>query len=64
MTTDEAATLFAYKHLPEHLQQVSKPFFDQAAHICGIMEATPYRTKALNHLWEAKNWAVAGIAQK
>jgi hypothetical protein len=64
MTSNEAIKLFAYEHLPEHLQAVSKPFFDQAAHICGVMEPSPYRTKALNSLWEAKNWAVAGVAQK
>ena len=64
MTSEEAYTLFTYDHLPVHLQAVSKPFHDQAAHICGILEPSAYRTKALNSLWEAKNWAVAGVAQK
>ena len=64
MTADEAYKLFAYEHLPEHLQEVSKPFFDQAGHICAKMEPSAYRTKALNSLWESKNWAVAGVAQR
>lgn len=66
MTIDEARTLFAYEHLPSHLQSVSVQFHDTAI---SLFDTIPdhmgaYRTKALNELWAAKNWAVAGVAQQ
>ena len=64
MTNEEAEKLFALDHLPEHLQEVSIPFWEMSSHLCTIMEPSSYRTKALNELWQAKNWAVAGVAQK
>jgi hypothetical protein len=63
MTIQEVEKLFQFAHLPNHLQVVSSKFYEAALSICGIMEPSPYRTKALNSLWESKNWAVAGVAQ-
>jgi hypothetical protein len=63
VTDAEVEKLFAYEHLPEHLKVVSIKFYECAMSICGIMPPSAYRTKALNELWQAKNWAVAGVAQ-
>lgn len=63
MTDKEVEKLFAYEHLPEHLQVVSIKFYKTAMSICGLMQPSAYRTKALNDLWCAKNWCVAGVAQ-
>lgn len=46
---------FAYDHLPEHLQKVSKPFADLAATITN--------EKALDKLFEAKNLVVLDAAR-
>ena len=65
MTRSEASTLFQYQHLPEAIQAVSKPFHDLAMKMFDDIpdEKGAYRTKALNELWNAKNWAVAGVIQ-
>lgn len=49
---------FAYSHLPDHLQEVSKPFERLANTICEIIEQGPERTVALRKLLEAKDAAV------
>jgi hypothetical protein len=49
---------FAYDHLPEHLQEHSKPFGDLANHICKTLPRNPERTVALRKLLEAKDCAV------
>jgi hypothetical protein len=49
---------FAYAHLPEHLQGVSKPFGDLAQTIVTTIEAGPERTVALRKLLESKDAAV------
>ncbi len=49
---------FEYDHLPEHLQQVSKPFGDLATSVCDSVEGGPERTVALGKLLEAKDAAV------
>lgn len=49
---------FEYKHLPEHLQDVSKPFGDLAYLLCETVEGGPERTVALRKLLEAKDAAV------
>ncbi|MFI8299981.1 hypothetical protein ACIGCZ_29055 [Streptomyces nigra] len=48
---------FRYDHLPQHLQQVSKPFHDLAHQLAETL-AGPEVTKALDDLWKSKNWAV------
>jgi hypothetical protein len=64
MTREEAETLFTYKHLPQHLQEVSVIFANAADDMCEHVRQSNYRTKALWKLWEAKNLAVAAVAQK
>ena len=49
---------FTFEHLPQHLQDVSKPFSDLAATIVAECEAGPERTVALRKLLEAKDAAV------
>lgn len=49
---------FAYSHLPEHLQAVSKPFGDLAQVIVETLPRNPERTVALRKLLESKDAAV------
>lgn len=49
---------FAFSHLPEHLQSVSKPFHDLAECVCENIDPGPERTVALRKLLEAKDAAV------
>lgn len=49
---------FAYEHLPEHLQTISKPFGDLARQIVETLPRNPERTVALRKLLEAKDCAV------
>lgn len=66
MDRTEAEKLFAYAHLPTHLQVVSQPFHDMAMNLFLNVpdHMGRYRTKALWKLWEAKNLAVAAVAQQ
>ncbi|MEU6535501.1 hypothetical protein [Streptomyces sp. NPDC047000] len=52
---------FRYDHLPARLQEVSKPFHDLAHQLTGTLSG-PEVTKALDSLWEAKNWAVVAAS--
>jgi ferritin-like protein len=52
---------FEYKHLPEHLQPVSKAFADLAATVDTYPE-NPEKTTALRKLLEAKDCAVRSWA--
>lgn len=49
---------FAYAHLPEHLQVISKPFGELAEQIVATLPRNPERTVALRKLLEAKDAAV------
>jgi ATP-dependent Clp protease ATP-binding subunit ClpA len=49
---------FAYEHLPEHLQERSKPFGDLARRLVETLPRNPERTMALRKLLEAKDCAV------
>ena len=49
---------FEYKHLPPHLQEVSKPFCELANNIVLSFPRNPERTVALRKLLEAKDCAV------
>ena len=51
---------FAYAHLPEHLQAVSRPFGLMAARIMRLPR-NPERTTALRKLLEAKDCAVRAL---
>jgi hypothetical protein len=55
---DRMLKWFAYQHLPEHLQEVSKPFGELAEKICATCEPGPERTVALRKLLEGKDAAV------
>ncbi len=54
---------FTYRHLPEHLQAVSKPFADLAI-VTSQLPANPERTVALRKLLEAKDCAVRALVAK
>ncbi len=49
---------FAYSHLREDLQMVSRPFGDLAIAIVDTLPRNPERTVALRKLLEAKDAAV------
>lgn len=52
---------FAYAHLPEKLQAVSKPFGDLAQRMLETLPRNPERTVALRKLLEAKDCAVRAL---
>lgn len=53
----EALDRFRYAHLPPVLREVSKPFHDLAHHLAQTVPA-PAVVRALDYLFDAKNWAV------
>lgn len=55
---DRMMQFFAYSHLPEHLQQISKPFGELAELMVAILPANAERTAGLRKLLEAKDCAV------
>jgi hypothetical protein len=55
--TEHIQQFFAYSHLPEHLQAVSRPFSSLADTIMELPR-NPERTVALRKLLEAKDAAV------
>lgn len=55
---------FAFAHLPEHLQTVSKPFGELAEQIVKVTPRNPERTVALRKLLEAKDCAVRALLFK
>lgn len=55
---DHIMQFFAYEHLPPLLQETSKPFWELAWHIAGVIPRNPERTVALRKLLEAKDAAV------
>lgn len=52
---------FEFSHLPEHLQEVSRPFGELAARIVETLPRNPERTTALRKLLEAKDCAVRAL---
>lgn len=52
---------FKYDHLPEHLQIISRPFFDMAQRIEQNVPRNPERTVALRKLLESKDCAVRAV---
>ena len=48
---------FVYGHLPQHLQDVSRPFAELAESIVARLPRNPERTVALRKLLEAKDAA-------
>lgn len=55
---------FAFEHLPEHLQEVSKPFHDLAHETAGRVPHGPELTVALRKLLESKDAAVRCLVAK
>lgn len=55
---------FAYEHLPQHLQEVSKPFGDLARQIDQSLPNNPEKSTALRKLLEAKDCAVRAVLYK
>lgn len=55
---------FAYEHLPEKLQAVSKPFGLLAQGIVDTVQRNPERTVALRKLLESKDAAVRAFIAK
>lgn len=55
---------FAYKHLPPHLQAISKPFHDMATEMAKNLPQNPESTTAIRKLLEAKDCAVRSVLWK
>lgn len=55
---------FAYSHLPEHLQTISRPFNDIAMFMLNSLPANPESTVAMRKLLEAKDCAVRAVLFK
>jgi hypothetical protein len=55
---------FAYAHLPERLQAISKPFGDLAQTMEDTLPGNPEKTVALRKLLEAKDCAVRAVLFK
>lgn len=58
MPTEPILKFFEYSHLPEHLQEASKPFHDMALNTFMKLPAGPERAAGLRKLLEAKDCAV------
>ena len=58
---DRMLKFFTYAHLPQHLQDVSKPFCELAQHVVATIPGNAERTVALRKLLEAKDCAVRAI---
>ena len=55
---DRMLKWFEYAHLPEHLQEISRPFCELATRLCNVAMPGPERTVSLRKLLEAKDAAV------
>ena len=55
---DPIMKFFAYEHLPEKLQAISKPFCSLAEHIVATIPRSAERTVALRKLLESKDAGV------
>lgn len=58
MDTDRMLKWFEFAHLPENLQEVSRPFAELAGLLNSNVNPGPERTVALRKLLEAKDAAV------
>lgn len=61
---DHIEQFFAYEHLPEHLQAVSRPFGELAKLVTRDLPRNPERTVALRKLLEAKDAAVRALVAR
>lgn len=58
MTRSPIMQYFAYAHLPEHLQIVSRPFGELAEQLESTLPSNAEKSTALRKLLEAKDCAV------
>lgn len=63
-TAEEVSNLFAYDHLPPHLQKVSMKYHALAEDLFESLEPCAETTLALRKLWDSKNYAVWVAAQQ
>lgn len=61
MPTDRMLQFFQYGHLPDRLQDASKPFCDLAERIVATYPMNPERTVTLRKLLEAKDAGVRAL---
>lgn len=61
---EQILQFFAWNHLPENLQTVSRPFSELAYWIVGTLPRNPERTVALRKLLESKDAAVRAAIAK
>ena len=61
---EKYGAVFAYEHLPPHLQTVSKPFGDLARELAATLPYNAESTTALRKLLEAKDCAVRAVLFK
>lgn len=61
---NEIIQFFEYKHLPPHLQEVSKPFGDMAQKLDAELPNNSEKTCMLQKLLEAKDCAVRAVLMK
>lgn len=60
---DHVLQFFQWSHLPEHLQEISMPFYNLAYEVADRRPQSPETTVALRKLLESKDAAVrAGLA--
>lgn len=52
---DYLLQFFEYKHLPEHLQEISAPFHFLAHRMVALLSSNPERSAGLRKLLEAKD---------
>jgi hypothetical protein len=64
MDQDYLLQFFAFEHLPEHLQAVSRPFGELAQRIVETLPDNPERKAMLRKLLEAKDCAVRALIFK
>lgn len=62
--TEHIIQFFSYTHLPESLQDISKPFAQMADQIIFMIPRNPERTVALRKLLESKDAAVRAFIAK
>ena len=60
-SVDRMLQFFQFDHLPENLQEVSRPFCNLAKDIVDKLPSNPERTVALRKLLEAKDCAVRAL---
>ena len=64
METEPILKYFAYQHLPERLQRVSKKFHDLAHELIGEAPRCAERSVAFRKLLEAKDAAVRAMLEE